>query len=77
MAKSTHIRLNKQTKEELDRFKAPGQSYDGLLRQLLTIVEALMPMPPAQGPPLPRGLGIRWPTRKAKEIEGEERAIEQ
>jgi len=69
MNKFTHIRLNRQTKEELDRLKAPGQSYDGLLKELLVIVEALMPMPPAQGPPLPRGLGIRWPTRRAKETE--------
>jgi hypothetical protein len=69
MNKFTHIRVNQQTKGELDRLKALGQSYDGLLRELLAIAEALMPMPPAQGPPLPRGLGIRWTTRRAREIE--------
>jgi hypothetical protein len=24
----------------------------------------LMPMPPTEGPPLPRGLGLKWPWKK-------------
>lgn len=28
------------------------------------VVNDLMPMPPEEGPPLPRGLGVRWPWRK-------------
>lgn len=28
------------------------------------IVNNLMPVPPSEGPPLPRALGIRWPGKK-------------
>ena len=31
----TTIALNKSTKAELSRIKAPGQCYDGFLRQLI------------------------------------------
>ncbi len=31
------------------------------------ILDDLTPMPPSEGPPLPRGLGLRWPgARKVK-----------
>jgi len=70
----THIRLNKATKEQLDEFRAPGQSYDGLLREIMTFLKGALPPPPSQGPPLPRRLGIRWPQFNANAINADESA---
>lgn len=55
-----HIRIAQETKDELDRLKAPGQNYDGVVRELIAIAKALLPARPNEGPPLPSGLGIRW-----------------
>jgi len=60
MAKSNHIRVNQETKDYLDDLKAPGQSYDGLIREILALVDSMLPTPPIEGPPLPKRLGIRW-----------------
>ena len=32
-----HISLNSQTKDTLDSIKAPGQSYDGVIQQLVKL----------------------------------------
>jgi len=45
MKRFNHISLKQETKNQLDELKAPGQSYDGLLQQLIAIARALMPMP--------------------------------
>lgn len=60
MTKFNHIRVNQETKDRLDDFKAPGQSYDGLIREILTVVDSMLPTPPLEGPPLPKKLGVRW-----------------
>ena len=65
-----HIRLNQETKDRLDRLKAAGQSYDGLLRELLDMVERMLPMPPTEGPPLPRSWGIRWQAKERTNKQG-------
>jgi len=75
MTEYDHIRVHRETKEQLDQLKAPGQSYDGLLRELMALVKALLPMPPADGPPLPQGLGIRWPTREVKNLISKKREV--
>jgi hypothetical protein len=71
MAKFNHIRVNQETKDHLDDLKAPGQSYDGLIREILALVNSMKPTPPIEGPPLPKRLGIRWrraqPRQKGKE----------
>lgn len=61
------IRVQQETKDRLDQLKATGQSYDGLLRQILATLESIMPMLPHEGPPLPRGLGVRWSGLTTKE----------
>ena len=37
----TTIGLKKSTKTSLDRYRAPGQSYDGFVRQLLSLWKTL------------------------------------
>jgi hypothetical protein len=32
-----HISLNSRTKEALDSIRAPGQSYDGIIQQLIRL----------------------------------------
>lgn len=32
-----HINLNSRTKEALDLIRAPGQSYDGIIQQLIKL----------------------------------------
>lgn len=66
MAKGTFdlVRVNRTTKERLDELKAPGQSYDGLITQLLDFLEHWRPNLPHEGPPLPHGMGVSWPVRR-------------
>jgi len=33
----THIRISEDTKRHLNELRAPGQSYDGLLRELISL----------------------------------------
>jgi hypothetical protein len=73
----SHIRVQRETKDRLDQLKAPGQSYDGLLRQILATLESIMPMLPHEGPPLPRGLGVRWSGRTKKESELNPKQVEE
>ena len=54
------IRIKQDTKDRLDNFKAPGQSYDGLLQQILLWLESVAPMPPHKGPPLPQFMDVKW-----------------
>lgn len=72
MAKGTFdlVRVNRTTKERLDKLKAPGQSYDGLIRQLLDFLEYWRPSLPHEGPPLPRGMGVGWPVRHGAKTQG-------
>jgi hypothetical protein len=35
--KRAHISLNSRTKDTLDSIRAPGQSYDGVIRQLIKL----------------------------------------
>jgi hypothetical protein len=71
MTKFNHIRLNQETKDHLDNLKAPGQSYDGLIRELLSLVDSMVPMSPIKGPPLPKKLGVRW--RRVQPEKGKKR----
>lgn|GEM_PF-4399276 len=77
MYKFSHIRVQRETKDRLDQLKVPGQSYDGLLRQILATLESIMPMLPHEGPPLPRGLGVRWPGLTKKESKLNPRQVEE
>lgn len=46
---------------KLAEFNPPKQSSRGNLRKMVSEIE---PMPPDKGPPLPKGLGLKWPWRK-------------
>ena len=37
--KRSHLSISKQTKNDLDSIKHPGQSYDGLLKELVKFWE--------------------------------------
>ena len=37
--KRAHINLNAQTKDVLDSIRAPGQSYDGIIQELIVLSE--------------------------------------
>ncbi len=63
------IRVAEDTKSKLDELRAHGQSYNGLLLELLELAERagfgkvadkLGLMPPSEGPPLPKKTGRRW-----------------
>jgi hypothetical protein len=74
---STLIRVSTPTKEKLDNLRAPGQSYDGILIQLLDLVEQigfgrladrLGLLRPTEGLPLPKKSGRgRWKKRQLME----------
>jgi hypothetical protein len=76
------IRVSTPTKEKLDSLRAPGQSYDGVLIQLLDLVEQigfgrladrLGLLRPTEGLPLPKKSGRgRWKKRKPiEQVKGE------
>lgn len=56
MADETMIRVKKNTLRQLNELKAPGQSLDGLLQQLIDVVNDFRPATPWEGPPLPYGV---------------------
>lgn len=58
---TTHIRVPISLASELrNAAQAQNQSIASLLTNLKGKIVALMPTPPAEGPPLPRGWGVRW-----------------
>jgi len=63
------IRIQKPIADKLDELRAPGQSYSGIIQELLELVEQagfgtvadkLDLMRPTEGPPLPKKIGRRW-----------------
>jgi hypothetical protein len=76
---STLIRVSTPTKEKLDNLRAPGQSYDGILIQLLDLVEQIGfgrladrfgLLRPTEGLPLPKQSGRgRWKKRQDQDRE--------
>jgi len=69
MQKYALIRVSEDTKKRLDEFRAHGQSYNGLLWELLERVEKagfgkaadrLGLLKPTEGPPIPKKTGRRW-----------------
>jgi len=62
---TTHIRVPISLASELRNVAyAQNESIASLLGNLKDKILALMPMPPSEGPPLPRGWGIRWQEKK-------------
>jgi len=69
---TTHIRVPISLAEALrSSAKAQGRSIASLLENLKDTMLALLPMPPSKGPPLPRGMGIRWQGQSKKERKGQ------
>jgi len=69
MKSYTLLRVSTDTKKKLDEFRTQGQSYNGLLWELLQLAEKagfgkaadrLDLMRPTEGPPLPKKMGRRW-----------------
>lgn len=63
------IRIEKSVADKLDELRAPGQSYNGVLEELIDLAEKvgfgrvadkLHLMRPSEGPPLPKKTGRRW-----------------
>jgi hypothetical protein len=64
---TTHIRvpvsIATALREAANRKKV---SIAVLIENLKDQIPGLLPMPPKEGPPLPRKLGIRWPRKTEK-----------
>jgi len=69
MKSYTLLRVSSDTKKKLDEFRTQGQSYNGLLWELLQLAEKagfgkaadrLDLMKPTEGPPLPKKMNRRW-----------------
>jgi len=67
MPEQTMVRIRKETLSKLNSLKGPGQSHDGLLTQLIEVINAMRPSMPWEGPPLPYGLQKRWQEQKHKQ----------
>ena len=67
--------MEKEVADKLDELRASGQSYSGLLSDLVNVAEKfvfgriagkLHLMKPSDGPPLPAEWGIIWKGRRKK-----------
>lgn len=72
------LRIRKETVEKLDKLRASGQSYSGILEELIDLAERvgfgrvadkLGLMRPTEGPPLPKELGVTWKERRKEKQE--------
>ena len=65
---TTHIRVPISLAEVLrSTAKAQSISIASLLENLKDTILTLMPMPPSEGPPLPRRMGIKWDKKNTKD----------
>ena len=59
---TTHIRVPLSIAEMLkNRAKAEHKNMPSFISDLIEFLKAVAPNLPHEGPPVPRGLGIRWP----------------
>ena len=64
---TTHIRIPVSIAEALkNAATSRNVSIAVLIEGLKEEILGLLPMPPSEGPPLPRRMGIRWSTRTKK-----------
>ena len=65
---TTHIRVPISLAEALrSTAKAQNKSIASLLENLKDTILTLMPMPPSEGPPLPRRMGNKWDKKETKD----------
>ena len=66
---TTHIRVPISIADALrNAASAKDISIAVLLDNIKDKIMPLLPMPPTEGPPLPRRLGVRWPGKTKKRI---------
>jgi len=64
---TTHVRVPVSMAETLKEAAATKNvSIAVLLDSLRSKIVDLLPMPPSEGPPLPRKMGVRWPGKTGK-----------
>ena len=64
---TTHIRVPMSLAETLrNAAVANNISIAVLLDGFKDKILDLLPMPPREGPPLPRGMGVKWPGKTSK-----------
>ena len=64
---TTHIRVPVSLAEKLREIAtAKNISIAVLLDSVKHEILNLLPMPPSEGPPLPRRMGVKWPGRTGK-----------
>ena len=64
---TTHIRVPVSLAERLRKVAmVKNVSIAVLLDSVKHEILGLLPMPPREGPPLPRRMGVKWPGRTSK-----------